>query len=117
IAFASDVSGRYEIYLQQFGPEAGKRYTVSKQGGSSPAWRRDGKELFYVAGDGKLTAVSVSIRGTEVEFGSPERLFPVNSADFHRAYEPSLDGQRFLVAVPAAQAEITVRLNWTQSIK
>jgi eukaryotic-like serine/threonine-protein kinase len=116
IAYESDVSGRHEIYLQPLSKE-GRRYTVSNQGGSSPAWRRDGKELFYVAGDGNLTAVPVMIRGTEIEFGRPESLFPVNSSRFHRAYEPSIDGQRFLVAVPAAPAEITVRINWAQSIR
>jgi eukaryotic-like serine/threonine-protein kinase len=113
------MSGRYEIYLQSFPAEGRKPYTVSSQGGSSPAWRRDGKELYYVAGDGRLTAIPLAIRGTDVQFGSPDSLLPVNSSDFNRAYEPAVDGQRFLVTVPAAagEAAITIMLNWQASLK
>jgi Tol biopolymer transport system component len=115
IAYASNESGRYEVYLQAFPEQSRKRYTVSGQGGTSPSWRRDGKELFYVAGDGRLTSVPLTILGTEVKFGAATSLFPVSASDFHRAYEPSLDGQRFLIAVPAdGTPRITVTMNWTQ---
>jgi Tol biopolymer transport system component len=118
IAYASNESGRYEIYLAPFPAESGRRYTVSSQGGTSPAWRHNGQELFYVSGDGRLTAVSVTIRGGEAQFGQAESLFSVNSSDFSRAYEPSLDGQRFLVTAPATAggASATVLLNWTQTL-
>ncbi|HWC99479.1 MAG TPA: protein kinase [Candidatus Sulfopaludibacter sp.] len=118
VAYSSNESGRYEIYLIPFPPLDGNRYTVSSQGGGSPAWRRDGKEIYFVAGDGRLTAVPVTIRGSDVQFGSAESLFPVDSSDFNRAYEPSLNGQRFLIAVPAAPggAGVTVMLNWTQAL-
>jgi Tol biopolymer transport system component len=117
IAYSSSVSGRSEIYLTQF-PESGQRYTVSSQGGAGPAWRRDGKELFFVAGDGQLTAVPVILRSGDVEFGRAESLFPVKKSYFGRAYEPSLDGQRFLVTAPATAggASVTVLLNWTQGL-
>ena len=119
IAYTSNESGRYEIYLQPFPEEGGRRYPVSSQGGSNPAWRRDGKELFYVAGDGRLTAVPVTIRGSDVELGRAESLFPVTSGDFHRMYELSPDGQRVLVATPAAAggAAITVLLNWRRVLE
>jgi hypothetical protein len=92
---------------------------VSSQGGSGPAWRRDGQELFYVAGDGRLTAVPVTIRGSSAELGRAEGLFPVTSAQFHRAYELSPDGQRILVAAPAAAggAAITVLLDWRRVVE
>jgi eukaryotic-like serine/threonine-protein kinase len=114
IAYTSNESGRFDIYLRPFPEEGGRRYPVSSQGGSGPAWRRDGKELFYVAGDGRLTAVPVTIRGSDVELGRAERLFPVTFGDFHRMYELSHDGKRVLVATPAAAggAAITVLLNW-----
>ena len=91
---------------------------MSSEGGASPAWRRNSHELFYVSGDGRLTAVPITLRGGEAQFGQPEKLFPVNSSDFSRAYEPSLDGQRFLVTAPATGggASATVLLNWTQTL-
>src|SRR5262249_39833700 len=55
LAYASDVSGRYEVYVQSFPGGGGKRQ-VSTGGGNHPRWRRDGRELFYYAGDGKLMA-------------------------------------------------------------
>src|SRR5262249_12768931 len=55
LAYASDASGRYEIYVQGF-PEGGGKRQVSTGGGNFPRWRRDGLELFYYAGDGKLMA-------------------------------------------------------------
>jgi Tol biopolymer transport system component/predicted Ser/Thr protein kinase len=118
VAYSSNESLRYEIYLTPFPAGNGKRYIVSNQGGASPAWRRDGKEIYFVAADGRLTAVPVTIRGSEVQFGRAEGLFPVDSSDFNRAYEPSLDGQRFLITMPAAPggAAFTVLLNWTQAL-
>jgi Tol biopolymer transport system component/predicted Ser/Thr protein kinase len=118
VAYSSNESLRYEIYLTPFPAGDGKRYTVSNQGGMSPAWRRDGKEIYFVAGDGRLTAVPVTIRGSQVQFGRAESLFPVDSSDFNRAYEPSLVGQRFLIAMPATPggAAFTVVLNWTQAL-
>ena len=58
IAFESDESGRNEIYVQPF-PGPGAKTIVSTGGGLQPRWRRDGKELFYVAPDGKLMAVAM----------------------------------------------------------
>jgi eukaryotic-like serine/threonine-protein kinase len=118
VAYSSNESLGYEIYLTPFPAGDGKRYIVSNQGGMSPAWRRDGKEIYFVAGDGRLRAVPVTIRGSDVQFGPAESLFPVDSSDFNRAYEPSLDGQRFLITMPAAPggAAFTVVLNWTQAL-
>jgi Tol biopolymer transport system component len=119
IAYASNESGRFEIYLQPFPDQGGRRYPVSSQGGSGTAWRRDGKELFYVAGDGRLTAVPVTIRGANAELGRAESLFPVASGRFHRTYELSPDGKRVLVAMPAVAggAAVTVLLNWRRVVE
>jgi Tol biopolymer transport system component len=120
ITYVSNESGRNEVYLESFGAEARKRYTVSSEGGTDPAWRRDGKELFFVAGDGRLTAVPVTMKGAEVELGRAGSLFPMSPGTFfHRSYEVSKDGQRFLIATPAQAggAAITVVLNWQTALK
>ena len=58
VAYASDESGRTELYVQSFPAGRGK-WQISTSGGDQPSWRRDGKELFYVAPDGKLRAVEI----------------------------------------------------------
>jgi len=120
ITYVSNESGRNELYLESFPADAGKRYTVSSQGGTGPAWRRDGKELFFVAGDGRLTTVPVTMNGADVQLGRAESLFLVSpSTFFHRSYEVSKDGRQFLIATPAQAggAAITVVLNWQTGLK
>ena len=103
IAYASDESGAREIYLQRF-PNSGRKLRVSVAGGREPEWRGDGKELFFVAGDGTLMAAP--IRGDEtLEVGTPRALFnlgPQRSTSFAQGgmtsfYDITGDGQRFLV--------------------
>jgi serine/threonine protein kinase/Tol biopolymer transport system component len=116
IAYSATESGKEEVYVQSF--PAGRRFTVSSAGGKAPGWRKDGRELFYIASDGRLTAVPVTLHETSIDFGSPQPLFPARF-DFNRAYEISDDGQRFLVARPAnpGGAAITVVLNWQTVLK
>src|SRR5262245_13778191 len=73
LAYTSDVSGQFEIYVQSFPVGGGKRQ-VSTGGGSGPLWRRDGRELFYYAADGKLMAAPVR-SGESFEVGAPVPLF------------------------------------------
>ena len=80
-----------------------------------PRWRRDGSELFYLAPDRRLMAVSVSQKGSRLETGPPRALFTLSTAT---RYEPSPDGQRFLVAAVVSEASpITVILNWKPPTK
>jgi len=120
MAYQSNESGRFQIYVQTV-PPSGAKYQISSSGGAVPQWRRDGKELFYVAADQKLTAVPVKL-GTTVEAGTPQPLFPVFPiAASYFFYVPMRDGQRFLVNVPAggegaAVQPITVVTNWQRSL-
>ena len=72
LAYESNESGDYEVYVQPF-PQGGAKVQVSVNGGRQPRWRGDGEEIFYVRGE-TITAVPVT---TEVEFaaGAPEQLF------------------------------------------
>lgn len=95
LVYKSDESGQGQIYVQPV-PSNGSKWQVSKAGGADPAWRRDGKEIFYIAPDQKLMAVPVKTEPA-FETGTPQILFEAGNG----AYVPSLDGQRFLVVVPA----------------
>jgi hypothetical protein len=117
IAYASDESGVVEVYVQPF-PPTGAKWLVSRDGGSEPRWRGDGRELFYVAADRRLMAVPVT-GGATFESGKPETLFEMNVGDliqpFARRYEVTPDGQRFVIAERTKDdgpSPLTVVVNW-----
>ena len=118
IAFASDESGRYEVYVQAFpSPGTGGKRTVSRSGGTQPRWSANGRELFYVRGDGTLVSTAVTSLAP-LTLGRETPLFStgVSGTDMYRTdYEPAADGQRFVMKVPVASSpppSITVVLNW-----
>jgi serine/threonine protein kinase/roadblock/LC7 domain-containing protein len=120
VAYSSDESGRVEIYIASFPGSGGKRQ-VSVAGGQYPRWRADGKELFYTAPDGRLTAVEVNMKLSEVEIGAARPLFgtlATNLAGYQ--YDVSADGQRILAIMPseqAAAAPLTLVQNWMVGLK
>jgi len=119
IAYASDESGISQVYVQAFPKQSGK-VSVSTAGGTQPRWRRDGKELFYLASDRKLMAVTVKA-GATFEVDSPRTLFQTSLevTSFRQAYAVSADGNRFLLNTPveAVAQPLTVVLNWPALLK
>jgi DNA-binding winged helix-turn-helix (wHTH) protein/Tol biopolymer transport system component len=121
LAYASDESGAWEVYVQAF-PDGGSKRVVSVGGGFEPQWRGDGRELFFLAADGTLTSVQFNAAA-----GEPAqrlaRLFriPLNSAELvtrRNHYVVSADGQRFLVASDDAERDsFGVLLNWTSGLR
>jgi hypothetical protein len=118
VAYASNESGKWEIYVTSF-PEARGKWQVSTGGGEQPRWRGDGKELFYLSSDSKMMAVSVGT-GSNFDAGTPVALFqstprqPVLVYDLF-VYDVSRDGQRFLINTPVNQADthpMSILLNW-----
>jgi Tol biopolymer transport system component len=100
IAYSSDETGRFEVYVRTF-PAGEGRWRVSTGGGALPRWRPDGRELFYLASDGKLMATTVH-PSTTFEFDTPHALFETPSARsatqaLMNQYAISRDGQRFLL--------------------
>jgi Tol biopolymer transport system component len=111
IAFQSGETGRAEIYVQPF-PGPGPKLQISVGGGTRPRWRRDGRELFYVAPDNRLMAVPVTEGSSSLDAAIPSSLFTLPRS-WTFGYEPSPDGQRFLVSTAVSDASpITVILNW-----
>jgi eukaryotic-like serine/threonine-protein kinase len=117
VSYASDESGNWEIYVTSFPGAAGK-WQVSRGGGSEPRWRGDGKEIFYIAPSGMLTAVAVNDEGA-FSTGTPSSLFqihgraPISSTDAF-TYDLAKDGKRFLVnryVKPERVAPLTILLN------
>ena len=86
---------RLEVYVRPF-PSGPGTWQISTAGGAFPAWRRDGKELYYLGLDFKLMAVPVSA-DTKFHAGSPVALFPVRPSGAGTVYDVTSDGQRFLV--------------------
>ena len=122
LAYISDESGRFEVYVQSY-PGPGGKWQISTEGGTEPVWTRNGRELFYRSGD-KMMAVDVA---TQPGFaaGKPRMLFegPYEPAQIPVAnYDVSPDGQRFLMLKPVEQAQaaptqINVVLNWFEELK
>jgi eukaryotic-like serine/threonine-protein kinase len=99
LAYTSDESGREDVFVQPF-PPTGAKWQVSAAGGSEPAWRGDGREMFYVGPDFRLMSVTVTPSSTVLAFGPPRALFkiPVEQTTVTgRNYAVSRDGQSVLV--------------------
>ncbi len=119
VAYASNESGEWEIYVTTFPTAAGK-WQVSRGGGMEPRWRGDGKEIFYIGARSTLTALPVSTEGT-FSSGNPTPLFQsplraVNSSTDLYTYDVTKDGQRFLVnrySKPPQVAPLRIILNST----
>jgi Tol biopolymer transport system component len=133
VAYYSNRSGRNEIYVQPFHPEASAstpsaEFVVSKGGAiGMPRWRSDGKEIYYLSRDAKIMAVDVST-SPSFHAGEPKVLFET-PAGFVRSQTPGAladaakDGKRFLLVMPVArsttqaQEQFTAVLNWTAALK
>ena len=121
IAYESDESGRFEIYVQPF-PGPGPKWPVSTAGGAQVRWPRSGGELFYIALDNRLMVVSIRLDAERqtVSAGAPVPLFTTNVGGAvtvrRQQYVVSSDGQRFLMNTVKDQAStspLTVVQNWT----
>src|SRR5262249_48801019 len=108
IAYQSNESGRFEIYVQPF-PGPGGKLQVSNNGGAQPRWNKNGKEIFYVSLDSKMMVASVkSSSDGQLLTAIPAVLFPARiaaAAAFNKQqYAVSADGQRFLINLAAGEA-------------
>jgi len=121
LAYVSDESGSYEIYVQPFTAEGklgGDKKRISTNGGSQPRFRRDGQELFYVAADGQMMAVKINA----ATFETPRALFKTRLLTGliqpGIEYDVTADGQRFLIGTQVGEAApVSVILNWTAELK
>ena len=121
VAYASNESGRFEVYINTF-PEPGRRTLISTNGGDYPAWGplgKDGRELFYISPEDKLVSVSVKLGTDSVEPSTPRELFPLPGYDngLGSSYDVTADGQRFLTRFDRASQPLIVIFNWPTLLK
>ena len=118
LAYASDESRRYQIYVQSF-PKPGSKAQISTDGGRKPVWSRDGKELYFIGDDRKMMAVSVKT-GERFEAGTPKALFQTGiGPGALNDFDVSKDG-RFLIPTQVeevADSPLTVVVNWPALLK
>jgi len=124
VAYVSNESGLSEVYVRALATDfssglasAGGSVLVSRGGGTAPRWRGDGRELFYLAPNGKMIAVEVNA-GQQFDIGAPTPLFQTPPGAI--VGDVSADGKRFLLVTPvgpSASAPFTVVLNWTAGLK
>jgi Tol biopolymer transport system component len=112
VAYQSDETGRNEIYIASF-PEARRKLQVTSGGGTFPQWGPEGRELFYISGDGMLTVVGLRNGADGLEPSSPQALFPLAATEFTASpFEVSPDGKRILVNQVEQNTELDVVVNW-----
>ena len=127
LAYESNASGQFQIYVRPFPGVEGGQWLVSTAGGTQPLWARSGQELFYITPDGALNSVRVG-RGARWVAGSPQRILEahyfVGAANYPgRTYDVSADGLRFLRIKEsdpertAAPGSIVVVQNWLEELK
>jgi Tol biopolymer transport system component len=125
LAYQSDTTGRYEVYVQVFaGLNNGTQrlWQISHTGGGLPRWRADGNELFYATSDGQLNNVAIHVgQDGGIESGQPRLLFQTRpTPGSWNLYDVSPDGQHFLLNIPlewTSAVPITVLTNWTEKLK
>jgi serine/threonine protein kinase len=119
VAYLSDESGTNQVYIAPF-PAAGGKWQISRNGGSEPRWRGDGREVFFLSLDNKLMAVALNAKESTLEVANAQPLFdvhPANPPGYH--YDVTRDGKRFLVDTTKEgnSAPLALVVNWTADLK
>jgi hypothetical protein len=120
IAYQSTESGQTQVYVQS-PAEAGAKHQISTNGGLSPLWRSDGKDLFSIEPGSRLMAVPIDMT-RDFKVGIPRPLFTasVDAANRGRQYAVARDGKRFLLNVlqgPSAATSLTAVVNWLTAVQ
>jgi hypothetical protein len=119
LAYQSNETGRMQVYVVSY-PALGQKQAVSTEGGTEPAWRPRGGELYFRSG---ARMMAVSIRTTPaLEIGTPRELFQgpfLHDLFGDRSFDVMPDGEHFLMfeANPAAAPELRVIRNWVAELK
>jgi hypothetical protein len=123
LAYRSNESGRFEVFIQAFPPTGGK-WQISNAGGAEPQWRGDGRELFYATlqDPARMMAVDIADRNGAIRAGVPHPLSDVRlpGGILRNRFVAAPDGKQFLAIVPPEQkaaSSFTVIVNWPSLVK
>ncbi len=124
LAYQSNESGQFEIYVRTYPDVGGGRWQVSTAGGTSPAWARSGRELFFLDASGRLTSASVQTLDATFRSGPPARVLDaVYAAPFNLfSYDVSPDAQRFLMIKESqiddrtSSPSMVIVVNWLEEL-
>jgi Tol biopolymer transport system component len=121
LAYQSDESGRFEVYVTDYPPRPGRRWRVSPGGGTSPRWRRDGQELFFLDGSGVMAAPVGSNPAAAAALASRVWLLPASRGEQIVDYDIVPDGSRLLAVLekqsPPTSPQLVVVRNWIEEIR
>lgn len=123
IVYQSNETGDEQIFILALKGSGGK-WQVSANGGQQPRWRADGRELFFVTGDGGFMAVDIDLTQPEIGIGMPHQLFNqrlYSGGLAYYRYDVSNDGQKFFMVVPegdqGSQSKLNLIYNWSETIR
>jgi protease II len=118
LAYSADDGGREEIYVTTF-PDGQGRWQVSREGGTFPVWRQDGKEIYFIGQDANLKSVDVSAREGQFQVGDAHALFEVrNVFPLGAPFDVAPDGRFLVLTQPEMSvAPMMLVLNWTADLK
>jgi Tol biopolymer transport system component len=119
MAYYSDESGKNEVYISPF-PNPVGRLQVSAAGGKDPRWRRDGKALYYIAADGKLTAAELKQVDGALQVVSLRTLWQTKITWFNDSYDVSPDASKFVVdtiSTDETPEPLSLVTNWASELK
>ena len=129
LAYASNESGRPEVYVRPYPNVDDGRWQVSRNGGTMPIWAPDGRELFYVTRDVPDGPLTVNMAAVETDptfsYGQPRPIFSGPYVSFFSSYDVSSDGERLLMikddpSTPGGsseQPELVLVQNWFEELK
>ena len=124
LAYYSEESGAGQIYIRRFrdGPAAEAKWQISTTGGIQPRWRGDGKELYFLAPEGKMMAAAIRLGAETLQSDPAHELFdfrPGSAFWIRYQYDVSPDGKRFLLLSSAEERpgnSMTLLLNWEKAL-
>jgi eukaryotic-like serine/threonine-protein kinase len=120
IAYASNESGRSEVYVRPF-LEPGGKWQISTDGGSRPNWMSDGGEIIYITENGTIMSAEISIKESAIDVGTVRPLFETRASMYRKTYDVTPDGQLFVTdSLPEGDDDnemITLIVNWDADVR
>ena len=119
IAYASDESGKEQVYIAPFGNSSGK-WQISVNGGFYPWWMANGKRVYFLETDDKIMGVDINENESSLSPGQPYEVFKPGSINISEIFDIDKTGNKILATIPtgkSVQAPITLVANWQQEIE